>query len=439
MATYKPIQTVVITSTTAGITFSGISQDYTDLELRIDGLSTSEPSLDFRLNGDTSSSYSYIQLSGTGSSVVDAYAASQTSGRLDHYGYLSTSAGYSNRAFFMNYSDTTSFKQVLSKSGNANNGVSRVVGLWRKTEAITSITLTPTFAAGTTISLYGIKSGAPQALGGDTVTTDGNYWYHTFTTTGSFSLTTQKPLTVDYLVVAGGGAGGAGQSGSFEIGGGGGAGGYRTSIGGSSFSLTGTSYTVIVGAGGTGSSNSQGTGGSDSTFATITSTGGGRGAGATQTLLNGGSGGGAPSWSNYASPGTGTVGQGNNGGNGGYNGSIGQLGGGGGGGAGAVGGNATNGNGTGGAGGVGVANSISGTSTYYAGGGGGCGSTYYSNPGGSGGNGGGGNGASPTSGASSPSPTGGSGAANTGGGGGGAIGNPGGNGGSGVVIVRYAV
>jgi len=54
-------------------------------------------------------------------------------------------------------------------------------------------------------------------------------------------------LSVDYLVVAGGGSGGGGSGGA----GGGGAGGYRTSIGGTSLTLSlNTSYTVTVGAGG---------------------------------------------------------------------------------------------------------------------------------------------------------------------------------------------
>lgn len=71
--------------------------------------------------------------------------------------------------------------------------------------------------------------------------------------------------SVEYLVVAGGGAGGQ------DAGAGGGAGGFRTGAG---YAVTpGNTYTITVGAGGSSSSAN----GSDSVFDTITSTGGGGG------------------------------------------------------------------------------------------------------------------------------------------------------------------
>ena len=90
-----------------------------------------------------------------------------------------------------------------------------------------------------------------------------------------------SPLTVDYLVLAGGGGTG-GDGGS-----GGGAGGMRCTVTNSgdgalpesSLSLlSATSYSVTVGAGGAGGPSSA-TNGSNSIFSTITSTGGGKGGG----------------------------------------------------------------------------------------------------------------------------------------------------------------
>ena len=87
---------------------------------------------------------------------------------------------------------------------------------------------------------------------------------------------------IEYLVIAGGGAGG------YNNAGGGGAGGYRTSFGTGNISgrlsavesdlsiQSGKSFTVTVGAGGT-ASTSGGSDGSDSVFSSITSTGGGKG------------------------------------------------------------------------------------------------------------------------------------------------------------------
>ena len=238
------------------------------------------------------------------------------------------------------------------------------------------------------------------------------------------------PLTVDYLVVAGGGAG------ANDVGGGGGAGGLRTSYSNSS-SLNGhtestltlataTNYTITVGAGGTYTylftDNDPG---NNSIFSTITSTGGGGGAFANANGGNGGSGGGGGRRTGIGgSAVTSPAVQGYAGGNGTYYSSDGS--GAGGGGAGGAG----NGSSSNIDGGNSLSVSITGTSVDYAGGGGG-----GSGSGGVGGSGGG-------AGAGSGGANGGSGSsasANTGSGGGGGAnaGGGGGNGGSGVVILRY--
>jgi hypothetical protein len=235
------------------------------------------------------------------------------------------------------------------------------------------------------------------------------------------------PYSIDFLVVAGGGAGGRTDAG------GGGAGGFRTST--QTVSI-GTVITVTVGDGGTAltfPSSGRGGSGSDSSISgsgltTITSTGGGGGGGsATASGATGGSGGGSVSTTTGGlgnTPST-SPSQGNNAGTGtaGNSGS-------GGGGAGAVGGN--NSLNVGGNGGNGSASSITGSSVTYAGGGGGGGNTTGGGSGGTGGTGGGGDG----SGVGAINAT--NGTANTGGGGGGgAVFNPsnGGNGGKGVVIL----
>ena len=238
-------------------------------------------------------------------------------------------------------------------------------------------------------------------------------------------------INVDFLVVAGGGAGGS------NIGAGGGAGGLRTSYGStsgggssaeSSLNLNfSTNYTVTVGTGGAGSTGTsiQGGDGSNSVFATITSIGGG--GGGNQTIAsgagrNGGSGGGAGGIGGGATGGSGTSNQGYAGGNSQSSQS------GGGGGAGQIGQNGVASPAAAGDGGDGLAVSITGTSTYYAGGGGGMDTTGTYD--GQGGLGGGGYGEESTNAQS--------GTANTGGGGGGTRGSQfSGNGGSGIVILRY--
>lgn len=213
---------------------------------------------------------------------------------------------------------------------------------------------------------------------------------------------------LDYLVVAGGGAG---------DGGAGGAGGLIYAV--SARVELGVTYTVTVGAGGMASAaGDAATSGNNSSFVGSTAIGGGAGR-YTLNSVSGGSGSGGAHGGKIG--GSGTAGQGNAGGNGSAGNSSG-----GGGGAGGVGGNAPS-NTVGGAGGIGLQYSISGTATYYAGGGGG--GCPTGGTGGTGGNGGGGNGASAGAG---------NGTANTGGGGGGIYQTyPAGNGGSGIVILRF--
>ncbi len=222
---------------------------------------------------------------------------------------------------------------------------------------------------------------------------------------------------VDFLVVAGGGAGGQANVLGHVSGGGGGAGGLRTSYGSNSgggssaesaFSAEiGTSYTVTVGAGGAAQSSSSefvGNPGNNSVFATITSIGGGGGGGNNLNATTGGSGGGGSE-----SDGAGAAGTANQGYAGGTGSESGNRGGGGGG-AGGVGGTTD--------GGVGLSVSITGSAVFYAGGGASSGT---------GGNGGGGNNRT-------------DGTPNTGGGGGSdQTDNPDavGAGGSGIVILRY--
>ena len=245
------------------------------------------------------------------------------------------------------------------------------------------------------------------------------------------TLETPQGYSADMLVIAGGGGGG------FIAGGGGGAGGYRTST---QDLLTGNTYTVTVGDGGSGAPDAEtkGTNGSTSSISgsgitTITSAGGG-GAGSTSNRdgLAGGSGGGgcrdASAGGLGNTPST-SPSQGNNGGSGGDN--LPYMSGGGGGGAGGVGESKSDGDG--GASGPGITSSITGSAVGRAGGGsGGC-NTGGGSPAGVDGGG---------TGSNTGSSGGTNGTANTGGGGGGGgytrpsgPGSAGGNGGKGVVII----
>lgn len=468
MATYKPLQSVTLTSASSNITFSGIDQNYTDLNLVINGQESANQYVAIRFNGSSGAYYSQTRLFGDGTT---AFSDRQTGATFGRVSVGDPSNLFSTLVSIPNYSNSSTYKSWISRSNIPSNYVGVISGLWlgstgSSTEAITSITITTTtadtFLAGTTVSLYGIKAGTPKAVGGDVVTTDGTYWYHAFKNSGTFAVQQGSALTADYLLVAGGGGGGGAIAQNYS-GSGGGAGGLRLLA--SQTLVAGTEYTVLVGAGGLGvlSDGTAATQGGNSSFGTASVTGGGKGAnGSVGSWGNGGSGGGATADGGSgsgpgAAGGLGNAGnyspvEGYNGGTGWYSGTN-KVPGGGGGGAGGVGGNASDGVGGNGGAGTNAYNSVTfttwltqtgtGVSGYLAGGGGG--GSRNGGTAGSGGSGGGGAGA--VAAAASNGPTAGNNAtANTGSGGGGggpatsgSVSYKGGNGGSGLVIVRYAV
>ena len=300
---------------------------------------------------------------------------------------------------------------------------------------------TTSLVASGNVEVGGVVHGYTKisASGGTESTTSApGYKIHTFTSDGTFTVTT--PGLVEYLIVGGGGGGGYGEStGGGHAGGGGGG------------VLTGTmwipngAHNVIVGDGGDGGSTNgdPGSNGNNSSFMgqVAFGGGGGEGTGAATRGRNGASGGGGGGDELNLGKGFGLLPQGTDGADGDY---IPNY---------TSGSNLHRGGGGGGAGrsplmpaapapcpgGDGRACSITGSQVYYGGGGGGSGIsggyTTVINPGGVGGLGGGGNAGISVSGNVTAGTAG---TPNTGGGGGGGgYTRVGGAGGSGIVIIRY--
>jgi hypothetical protein len=155
--TYEPIATTTLGSSESSVTFSTISGSFTDLVVIISGVSSDANELQFRLNSDTGSNYSFTQIYGDGSSAGSSRGSSRTTGRL---GSTRTTQNV-HIGHFQNYSNSTTYKTVLSKESTAGSVVQTFVGLWRSTAAITSIEFLPhtgTFSSGMTFTLYGIAS-----------------------------------------------------------------------------------------------------------------------------------------------------------------------------------------------------------------------------------------------------------------------------------------
>lgn len=162
-STYTPISSTTLGSSTATVTLSSISSSYTDLVLVIvSAVTVTSNDLRLQFNGDTNSNYSTTTLYGTGSAAGSARETSTTSILLDYYAAPDTTLGKTvHLVSINNYSNTTTYKTLLSRANKADSGVDANVGLWRSTSAINSISIFSngrSIAAGSTFTLYGITA-----------------------------------------------------------------------------------------------------------------------------------------------------------------------------------------------------------------------------------------------------------------------------------------
>ena len=174
---YESIATVTVGSGGAtSIEFTSIPSTYTHLQIR--GIARSKRT-DFsidqlytRINSDSGSNYSWHWLYGNGSSAGTDAGTSSTSMNL---GWFATNASASvTNAFggfvldILDYANTNKYKTVRILCGNDLNGggspftgtIVFASGLWRNTNAITSISFDPSesdFAQYSSFALYGIK------------------------------------------------------------------------------------------------------------------------------------------------------------------------------------------------------------------------------------------------------------------------------------------
>jgi hypothetical protein len=161
-STYTPIATTTLSSATTSFTFSSISGSYTDLVLISTGNASAPTNPSLRFNGDTTNAYSITTLIGDGSAASSARASNNDGMLMNYQAYMSSASNDVVITHIMNYSNSTTYKTVLSRSSAQPHGVDTTVGLWRNTNAITSITIATrsanTFSVGNTFTLYGIAA-----------------------------------------------------------------------------------------------------------------------------------------------------------------------------------------------------------------------------------------------------------------------------------------
>ena len=178
MATYTLIDSEVLTTTAASVTFSSIPATFTDLVVRIStrtGASAYLDPVDVRFNSDTSSNYSLTNLYAwyVASDVAVSDRSSNASYLFDlpNVAANGTSNTFASTEIYIpNY--TVSANKPMSTFGAAEGNFSSTAyswqirtqaQLWRNAAAITSITLfanqgTQSFVSGSSFYLYGISN-----------------------------------------------------------------------------------------------------------------------------------------------------------------------------------------------------------------------------------------------------------------------------------------
>lgn len=161
--TYEPIATQTLSTSAASVTFSSISQSYTDLIIVVSGNNASGgatgSSITVGNNSlDTGSNYSMTELYGDGTSAASYRDTNKTYLNI----LLSGSASITSTIIqCMDYSNTTTRKTFLSRSNLPSDAIRFAVGLWRSTSAINIINIAPytgSWASGSTFTLYGIAA-----------------------------------------------------------------------------------------------------------------------------------------------------------------------------------------------------------------------------------------------------------------------------------------
>jgi len=157
---YECIATNTLSSDQASISFTSISQAYTDLVVRMIHRSSTASNVTIR-----------TQINSITSGYTSTYIGSTSgvfSGRHSSNSYFEMSNTPNNTLNFastsmdfMGYTDTNKWKTVLCKYGSIDLESTVYLGLCQTTEAISSLTFTTSgsgFNSGTSVQLYGIKA-----------------------------------------------------------------------------------------------------------------------------------------------------------------------------------------------------------------------------------------------------------------------------------------
>ena len=167
---YESIATTTVGSGgSSTITFSSIPSDYKHLQIRLLARVNGSVTLNgtkVQFNSDTGTNYTYHTLFGNGSAVTSYGEANTNQSFMDKASGASSGASMFGAMVcdVLDYGNSSKFKTTRSLGGSDQNGSGSIFlssGVWRNTNAITSITLSPfdgfSYVQYTQAALYGIK------------------------------------------------------------------------------------------------------------------------------------------------------------------------------------------------------------------------------------------------------------------------------------------
>lgn len=155
--TYTLIEEKILGSAQASVTFSSIPGTYKDLVLEaIPSGSSTNGGMYTTFNGDTGNWYSWTRVEGDGATAASGRNSSQANLYL---GYSFSARPVTMFLNVFSYANTNVNKTVLSRYNDATTQVWANSALYRKSDAITSMTVTHgagTFNTGSTFRLWGV-------------------------------------------------------------------------------------------------------------------------------------------------------------------------------------------------------------------------------------------------------------------------------------------
>jgi hypothetical protein len=156
--TYNQITSVTLATTSSSVTFASVPQNFRDLILVVNGRSTGDTAISFRVNSDSGQNYPQMFAYGSGSSTAIDRITNRPSFILE--GFISANQN-NNIIQITDYSAADKHKTVLARNNIPTVGVSMFAGRWANNSPITNIvvfTESNLFALGCTFTLYGIEA-----------------------------------------------------------------------------------------------------------------------------------------------------------------------------------------------------------------------------------------------------------------------------------------